>query len=116
MKESRRCLEGFKASAETIDENLYSRLITALFSINAVADDAEQKQINNFHVNQWLLEVKDGVLDAQDLLEEIHIQVSKSKQEAAESRTSSTRTNQLLGMLNVSPSYSILVERDSSKT
>ncbi|XP_039686911.1 putative disease resistance RPP13-like protein 1 [Medicago truncatula] len=92
------------SSAETMDENLHSRLITALFSINVVADDAEKKQIDNFHVKEWLLGVKDGVLDAQDLVEEIHIQVSKSKQEVDESQTSSTRTNQLLGMLNVSPS------------
>ncbi|XP_024632736.1 putative disease resistance RPP13-like protein 1 [Medicago truncatula] len=87
------------SSAETMDENLHSRLITALFSINVVADDAEKKQIDNFHVKEWLLGVKDGVLDAQDLVEEIHIQVSKSKQEVAESQTSSTRTNQLLEMM-----------------
>ena len=103
------------ASEETIeyfrnkgdDENLQSRLKMALFTIDVVANDAEQKQINNRNVKEWLIGVKDGVLDAQDLMEEIilHIQVSKSKSkskskhEAAESQT----TNQELGMLNVSP-------------
>lgn len=100
------------ASAETIeyfrnkgdDENLQKRLKVVLFSINVVADDAEQKQVNNSHVKEWLVGVKDSVLDAQDLIEEIiHIQVSKSKQEASESQTSSTLTNQQLGTFNVSP-------------
>ncbi|AES65404.1 NBS-LRR type disease resistance protein [Medicago truncatula] len=89
---------------ETIGGLLQNRLKVALFSINVVADDADQKQVNNSHVKDWLLGVKDGVLDAQDLIEEIiHIQVSKSKQEAAESQTISTVTNQQLGTFNVSP-------------
>ncbi|MCI39167.1 CC-NBS-LRR resistance protein, partial [Trifolium medium] len=42
----------------------------------------EQKQIRNQHVKAWLDAVKDAVFEAEDLLDEIDIQVSKCKLEA----------------------------------
>jgi hypothetical protein len=67
---------GKLASDETIeyfktklnDKMLY-KLKNALFSINAVVDDAEQRQIQNFRVKNWLHSVQDVVFDAEDVLE-----------------------------------------------
>ncbi|KAK2358726.1 putative disease resistance RPP13 protein [Trifolium repens] len=44
--------------------------------------DAELKQMRNSNVRAWLDAVKDAVLDAEDLLEEIEIEVSRCKLEA----------------------------------
>lgn len=48
-----------------------------LLSINAVVDDAKQKQITNCYVKACLDEVKNAIYDAEDLLDEIDTQVSK---------------------------------------
>jgi hypothetical protein len=78
------------ASAEVVDyfqgrkfnDKLLKKLNITLLSINAVIDDAEQKQIRNQHVKAWLDAVKDAVFEAEDLLDEIDIQVSQCKLEA----------------------------------
>ncbi|WJX92988.1 hypothetical protein P8452_74563 [Trifolium repens] len=62
-----------------------------LLSINAVVDDAELKQIRNPNVRAWLDAVKNAVLDAEDLLEEIDIELSRCKLEV-ESQSSTTST------------------------
>ena len=72
------------------NEKLLKRLNITLLSINAVVDDAELKQIRNPNVRAWLDAVKDAVLDAEDLLEEIDFEVSKSKLEA-ESKSSTSK-------------------------
>ncbi|KAJ7949317.1 LRR and NB-ARC domain disease resistance protein [Quillaja saponaria] len=53
-----------------------------LLSINAVLDDAEEKQIRNQHVKKWVDELKDAVFDAEDLLDEIDTEVSLQELEA----------------------------------
>ncbi|PNY05551.1 disease resistance rpp13-like protein 1-like, partial [Trifolium pratense] len=78
------------ASAEVVEyfqgrkfnDKLLKKLNITLLSINAVIDDAEQKQIRNQHVKAWLDSVKDAVFEAEDLLDEIDIQVSQLKLEA----------------------------------
>ncbi|CAJ1978022.1 unnamed protein product [Sphenostylis stenocarpa] len=71
-----------------LDHKLLSRLETKLHSIYSLADDAERKQFTDPHVRNWLLNVKDVVLDAEDLLDEIQDKVSKSQVEAeSESQT-----------------------------
>jgi hypothetical protein len=50
------------------DEMLY-KLKNTLSSINAVVDDAEQRQIQKFRVKNWLHSVQDVVFDAEDVLE-----------------------------------------------
>lgn len=63
-----------------------------LLSINAVVDDAEQKQIRNQHLKAWLYAVKEVVFIEEDLLDEIQIQVSQCKREAkSESSTTKVR-------------------------
>jgi hypothetical protein len=75
--------------ARKLNDKLLKKLNTTLLSINVVVDDAEMKQIRNQPVKAWLDAVKDAVLDAEDLLEEIDIEVSRCKLEAeSESSTS----------------------------
>ncbi|KAL3725294.1 hypothetical protein ACJRO7_030322 [Eucalyptus globulus] len=50
---------------------LLQKLKTALLSANAVLDDAEEKQMTNDHVREWLDDLKDAVYDADDLFDEI---------------------------------------------
>ncbi|WJX87275.1 hypothetical protein P8452_69483 [Trifolium repens] len=75
--------------ARNLNDKLLKKLNITLLSINAVVNDAELKQIRNQPVKAWLDAVKDAVLDAEDLLEEIDIEVSRCKLEAeSESSTS----------------------------
>nr|KYP44675.1 Putative disease resistance RPP13-like protein 1 [Cajanus cajan] len=71
-----------------LDENLLSQLKIKLLSIDALADDAEQKQFRDPRVQAWLVAVKDVVLDAEDLMDEIDYELSKCNLEAeSESQT-----------------------------
>lgn len=65
-----------------LNETLLKRLNIMLISINAVVDDAEEKQIINTYVKAWLDEVKDAMFEAEDMLDEIYTQVSKCNLEA----------------------------------
>ena len=58
------------------------RLKTSLLFINAVLNDAEEKQINNPVVKGWVNEIKDAAYQAQDLLDEIATDASRCKLEA----------------------------------
>jgi len=64
-----------------LDEKLLKILKRKLVSINAVVDDAEQKQFTNAYVKAWLDEVRDVLLDTEDLLDEIDYEFSKSATE-----------------------------------
>ncbi|WVZ01692.1 hypothetical protein V8G54_022498 [Vigna mungo] len=59
-----------------------SHLKTKLLAIDVVAFDAEQKQFTDPRVRDWLLRAKDAVFDAEDLLDEIDYELSKSQEEA----------------------------------
>jgi len=59
-----------------------SNLKVKLLAVHVVADDAEQKQFTNPHVRDWLLQAKDVVFDAEDLLDEIDCALSKTQLEA----------------------------------
>ncbi|PNY16226.1 disease resistance rpp13-like protein 1-like, partial [Trifolium pratense] len=52
-------------------ENLLKRLKIILLSIHAVLNDAEEKQMKNEAVKEWLEELKDVAFDADDLFDEI---------------------------------------------
>nr|KYP51605.1 Putative disease resistance RPP13-like protein 1 [Cajanus cajan] len=65
-----------------LDETLVSNLNTMLRCINAYAEDAEQKQVRDSRVKAWLTDVKDVVLDAEDLLDEIDYELSKAESES----------------------------------
>uniref|UniRef100_A0A2N9FNF8 NB-ARC domain-containing protein n=1 Tax=Fagus sylvatica TaxID=28930 RepID=A0A2N9FNF8_FAGSY len=53
------------------DQTLVDKLNTVLLTVNAVISDAEEKQITNLEVKNWVNELKDAVYHADDLLDEI---------------------------------------------
>ncbi|KAL2322261.1 hypothetical protein Fmac_026640 [Flemingia macrophylla] len=65
-----------KLSVSLLDE-----LKIKLLALNAVLNDAEEKQITDLAVKAWLDELKDAVLDAEDLLDEINTDSLKCKVE-----------------------------------
>ena len=69
-----------------LDQKLLNNLEIMLNSIQVLADDAELKQFRDPHLRNWLLKVKDAVLDTEDLLDEIQYEISKCQVEA-ESQT-----------------------------
>ncbi|TKY53596.1 putative disease resistance RPP13 protein 1 [Spatholobus suberectus] len=52
-------------------DQLLKELKIILLSVNAVLNDAEEKQMNNEAVKEWLEELKDVAFAAEDLLDEI---------------------------------------------
>uniref|UniRef100_A0A7N2LLE8 Rx N-terminal domain-containing protein n=1 Tax=Quercus lobata TaxID=97700 RepID=A0A7N2LLE8_QUELO len=58
------------------------KLRTTLLYINAVLNNAEEKQIKNPAVKEWVNELKDTAYQAQDLLDEITTDASRYKLEA----------------------------------
>ncbi|XP_029125834.1 putative disease resistance RPP13-like protein 1 [Cajanus cajan] len=64
-----------------LDENLLKKLKRKLRSIHAFADDAELQQFRDQHVRAWLVDVKEVVFEAEDLLDEIY-ELSKCQVEA----------------------------------
>jgi len=77
--DSRQVLDYFRG--RKLHEKLLKILRRKLVSINAVVDDAEQKQFRNPYVKAWLDEVRDVLLDTEDLLEEIDYEFSRSESE-----------------------------------
>ncbi|BAT89203.1 hypothetical protein VIGAN_06009500 [Vigna angularis var. angularis] len=59
-----------------------SNLKMKLLAIDVVASEAEQKQFTDPQVRDWLLRAKDVVIDAEDLLDEIDYELSKTQVEA----------------------------------
>ncbi|RDX64936.1 putative disease resistance RPP13-like protein 1, partial [Mucuna pruriens] len=69
-----------------LDEMLPKKLERKLRSIDALADDAEQKLFQNQRVRAWLLDVRDVVFQAEDLFDEIY-ELSKCEVEAESQST-----------------------------
>ncbi|KAI8545892.1 hypothetical protein RHMOL_Rhmol07G0072200 [Rhododendron molle] len=64
------------------DERLLKKLKLKLFGLNKVLNDAENKQINDRVVKEWLDELKGAVYDAEDLVDEIATEALRCKVEA----------------------------------
>ncbi|CAL5183504.1 unnamed protein product [Lathyrus oleraceus] len=62
-----------------IDVNLVQRLKNTLYAVEAVLNDAEQKQIPDSAVNNWLDDLKDALYVADDILDHISTKASLSK-------------------------------------
>lgn len=54
------------------NDKLLKRLKIMLLSVNAVLNDAEEKQMKNEAVKEWIEELKDVAFDADDILDEIY--------------------------------------------
>ncbi|KAB1227684.1 putative disease resistance RPP13-like protein 1 [Morella rubra] len=62
-----------------LDNGLLKKLEITLLSVNAVLEDAEEKQVASTLVKKWLDELKDVVFDAEDILDEIDTEALRSK-------------------------------------
>jgi len=70
-----------------LNVSLLRQLETTLLAFQAVLDDAEVKQINNLVVKQWLHELKDAILDVEDLLNQISYDSLRCKMENTQAET-----------------------------
>ncbi|XP_048444679.1 putative disease resistance RPP13-like protein 1 [Pyrus x bretschneideri] len=75
-----------------LDEPLLMKLKMTLLTLCAVLNDAEEKQISNPAVREWLDELKHAVFDAEDLLDEIDTEALRCKVEEVVGRKVSQRT------------------------
>ncbi|XP_027342657.1 putative disease resistance protein At3g14460 [Abrus precatorius] len=78
-----------------VDVSLLDELRIKLLALNAVSNDAEEKQITDLAVKAWLDELKNAVLDAEDLLDEINTETLRCKVEG-ESKSFTTQVRSLL--------------------
>ncbi|CAK8565029.1 unnamed protein product [Lathyrus sativus] len=81
-----------------LDVSLLRKLQTTLLTLQAVLDDAEERQINNLAVKKWLEDLKDVVLDAEDLVSEISYDSLRCKME--KNRQAGSRTNKVWNFLS----------------
>ncbi|CAN6559008.1 unnamed protein product [Malus baccata var. baccata] len=65
--------------ARRLDHSLVDRLKVKLMTLNAVLNDAEEKQIVDRDVGRWLDELKHAVFEAEDLVDEIDTEVLRRK-------------------------------------
>ncbi|XVF82845.1 hypothetical protein PTKIN_Ptkin16aG0083100 [Pterospermum kingtungense] len=82
-----------------MEKGLLKKLKPMLMAVKAVLDDAEEKQITNPNVKDWVAELKDVVYDAEDLLVEIAFEALRRRLEA-EDQTVSTKVIHLISSLN----------------
>ncbi|WVZ03204.1 hypothetical protein V8G54_024010 [Vigna mungo] len=99
--------------ARNLDQKLLNKLETKLHSIHSLADDAEGKQFTDPHVRNWLLKVKDAVLDAEDLLDDIQMLSKRKVDDDSESQTFTGCTCKVLNFFKSSPFSSLNKEIES---
>ncbi|CAI0461783.1 unnamed protein product [Linum tenue] len=95
------------ASSEVVDSVQGRRLTIALLkklnslmnSVNAVLDDAEEKQVSKPAVKMWLDELKDAVFEADDLFDEISYRALRARLESP-SQNSIRQATHLFSSLN----------------
>ncbi|RWR79711.1 putative disease resistance protein RGA3 [Cinnamomum micranthum f. kanehirae] len=63
------------------------KLKSTLSRIQALLNDAEDRQIREESVRLWLRELKDAAYDAEDIVDEVECQVHRSKIERAQMQT-----------------------------
>ncbi|ONI21229.1 hypothetical protein PRUPE_2G054100 [Prunus persica] len=70
-----------------LDEQLLNKLKTTLLTLSVVLNDAEEKQIKEPLVRDWLDNLRHNVLAAEDLLDEIDTEALRCKLEEGEGQT-----------------------------
>ncbi|KAK8665414.1 hypothetical protein V6N13_005583 [Hibiscus sabdariffa] len=84
-------VSNFIRGNKKLEAVLLKKLKPTLMSVKAVLDDAETKQNTNSNVRSWIVELKDAVYDAEDLLDEIATEALRRKLES-QYQTGSTST------------------------
>jgi hypothetical protein len=82
--------------ARELNEGLLHKLKIALLSVNALLENAEEKQLTNPHVKVWLEESKDAIYEADDVLDEIATEALQRKLDAEFQTTSSTKVRKFI--------------------
>ncbi|CAN6696703.1 unnamed protein product [Malus baccata var. baccata] len=82
--------------ARRLNHSLMDKLKVTLNTLQAVLNDAEEKQIVNPAVGVWLNDLKDAVFDAEDLVDEIDTEALRHKVE------DQTKKTQVLNFLSTS--------------
>ncbi|KAF5471264.1 hypothetical protein F2P56_011710 [Juglans regia] len=67
---------------QKLDQALLEKLETCLLSVNAVFQDAEEKQVANDNVKNWLDKLKVAIYEAEDILDEIDTEAMRYKMDA----------------------------------
>ncbi|KAL7245900.1 hypothetical protein ACSBR2_001102 [Camellia fascicularis] len=91
---------------------LLKNLKLSLLGLNAVLNDAENKQITNPAVKEWVEELKDVIYHADDLVDEIATEALRSKTEAdyqssSSSTSSHSRLSQVLSLIPLTLTSSV---------
>ncbi|EEF37058.1 ATP binding protein, putative [Ricinus communis] len=76
------------------------KLKTMLMSVNGILDDAEEKQITNIFVKQWLNDLKDVVYEADDCLDEIAYKVLRLELEVGSKTSSKDQVRKFFSFLS----------------
>ncbi|CAL9004572.1 unnamed protein product [Prunus brigantina] len=84
-----------------LDQPLLMELKVTLVTLKAVLNDAEEKQIENPDVREWLDELKHAVFDAEDVLDEINYEALRCKLEG-EAQTADKLTKKVRNLLSTS--------------
>ncbi|KAF5469794.1 hypothetical protein F2P56_010354 [Juglans regia] len=83
-----------------LTEGLLRKLKTAVLSVNAVLEDAEEKQLTKPFVRDWIDELKDTLYDAEDILDEIATKALRRKLDAEFQTTAGKVRNSVSVFLN----------------
>ncbi|KAL6328522.1 hypothetical protein AAG906_038717 [Vitis piasezkii] len=75
---------------KNLSHDLLNELKRKLVVVHKVLNDAEMKQFSDAQVKEWLVQVKDAVYHAEDLLDEIATEALRCEMEGADSQTGGT--------------------------
>jgi phage gp36-like protein len=75
---------------QKVREGPLRKLRILLLSVNAVLDNAEEKELTKLGVKEWLDELKDAVFDAEDIVDKIDTEIQTRKL-AVESQTTAIK-------------------------
>ena len=83
-----------------LNESLMEEMETTLLALDVVLDDAEEKQILQPKIKQWLDRLKDAIFDAEDLLNEISYDALRCKVEKKQDGNITDQFQNLLSTKN----------------